>query len=67
MTHLAYADSRNLITEALKVSAVARGMAHGLHEAGQRGILTSATAAPTVLWTCSAGLRHRCRLSSSGV
>jgi len=39
MTQLAYVDSSNLFIEAQKVSAVARGMAHSLHDARQRGIL----------------------------
>jgi uncharacterized LabA/DUF88 family protein len=39
MTHLAYIDCSNLFIEAHKVSAVARGMAHSLHDAKQRGVI----------------------------
>lgn len=39
LTHLAYIDSSNLFIEAQKVSAVARGMAHSLHDARKRGVL----------------------------
>ncbi|WP_458094199.1 NYN domain-containing protein [Roseomonas sp. WA12] len=39
MTHLAYVDCSNLFIEGQKVSAVARGMAHSLHDAKQRGVI----------------------------
>ena len=39
MTHLAYVDCRNLFIEGRKVSAAARGMAHSLEDARQRGVI----------------------------
>ena len=60
LTHLAYVDSSNLFIEAQKVSAVARGMGHGL-----RGASIS-DPAPNRSWSASQSLGIQFREPGGG-